>query len=201
MKCERSTADGVPDVGRAAGPRVEECGAVQGVAPWAAGTLTPAPRNTSAARRRRTAKIRRRSGDRGPGAISGRRAEPLQVAVDGEEERLPRPACGEMKPPPPHRADDAGAELEEAEPHGAERCPGECRARQDAQPEELEQVVGERVQEQAKGVGAEGVTGEPIGGEVALELLDEVLRLAPLVVPGEDVRRPAAAVGDDEADV
>src|SRR5207253_3263875 len=72
MKCERSTADGVPDVGRAAGPRVEECGAVQGVSPWAAGTLTPAPRNTSAARRRRTAKIRRRSGDRGPGAISGR---------------------------------------------------------------------------------------------------------------------------------
>src|SRR5437870_876672 len=63
------------------------------------------------------------------------------------------------------------------------------------------QVAGERVQQEAKGVGAKRVAGEPIGGEIALELLDEVLGLPPLVVPGEDVRRPAAAVGDDEADV
>src|SRR5262249_54096534 len=144
--------------------------------------------------------------DRGEGSesgraatSSGRRAEQRQTSVDGEEDRLPRPAGGEMEPPPPHRAHDAGAELEEPQAQRAERGRGERRVGQDAEPEEMQQVVGERVQQEAAGVRAEGVAGEAIGREVALELLDEVLGLAPLVIPGEDVGGPATAVGDDEA--
>ena len=48
--------------------------------------------------------------------------------------------------------------------------------------------------------GTKDVTGEPIGGEIPLELLDEVLGLAALVILGEHVRA-AAPVRDDEADV
>src|SRR5207253_1996007 len=67
-----------------------------------------------------------------------------------------------------HRADDARAELEQTQVGGAERrrregCPG-----QGPQAEEMQQMVGERVEQEPKGVGAEGLTREPIGGAVSL---------------------------------
>src|SRR5919197_1319871 len=75
------------------------------------------------------------------------------------------------------------------------------RARQRPQAEEMQQIVGERVEQEPKRVGVKGVAREAIGREVALELLDEVLGLPPLVIPGEHVGGAAAPVGDDEADV
>src|SRR5437667_12358 len=59
----------------------------------------------------------------------------------------------------------------------------------------------ERGEQEPKGVGVKGVTREAVSGEVALELLDEVLRLPPLVIPGEHVGRAAASVRNDETDI
>ena len=41
--------------------------------------------------------------------------------------------------------------------------------------EQVDQVVGEGVQEQAKGVGQKAMTAEPVGMEAVLELLNPVL--------------------------
>jgi len=131
---------------------------------------------------------------------SGRGAENGEPPLPEHAEWLPGPPGGEVKPPVPHRADDARAELEQAQADGAERGRRERRACQGPQAEEVQQIAGQGVEQEPKGIGTKDVTGEPIGGEIPLELLDEVLGLAALVILGEHVRA-AAPVRDDEADV
>ena len=49
------------------------------------------------------------------------------------------------------------------------------------QAKQIDQVVGEAIQEQAEGVGQKTVTAEPVGAKAILEFLDAVLALAAIV--------------------
>ena len=69
------------------------------------------------------------------------------------------------------------------------------------QAEQVDQVVGEAVQQQAEGVGQEAVTAQAVGAETVLEFLDAVLTLAAIVVESEDLRGTTGAVGNHEAQV
>ena len=59
------------------------------------------------------------------------------------------------------------------------RAPG---LRKLQQAKQVDQVVGEAMQEQAEGVGQEAVTAQAVGAKAVLELLDAVLALAAIVV-------------------
>jgi len=67
--------------------------------------------------------------------------------------------------------------------------------------EQVDQVVGDAVQQQAEGIGEEVVTALAVGAEAVLELLDAVLALTTVVVESENLRRAACAVGDEETQV
>ena len=67
--------------------------------------------------------------------------------------------------------------------------------------EQVDQVVGEGVQEQAKRVGQEAMTAEPVGTEAVLELLNAVLAFSALVVEAKDLGTAARAVGDQETKI
>ena len=54
---------------------------------------------------------------------------------------------------------------------------------------------------QPERVGAETMTAEAIGVEVEFELFDPILGRSTVVIPGDEIGRRAAAVGDHEADV
>jgi hypothetical protein len=57
------------------------------------------------------------------------------------------------------------------------------------------------VQEQAKRVGQEAMTAEPVGTEAVLELLNPVLTFSALVVEAKDLGTAAGTVGDQEAKI
>ena len=80
---------------------------------------------------------------------------------------------------------NAGADFEQACAQGFDlgRAP---RLRQ-LQTKQVDQVVGEAVQEQAEGVGQKAVTAQAVGAKAVLELLDAVLALAAIVVESEDL--------------
>ena len=67
--------------------------------------------------------------------------------------------------------------------------------------EQVDQVVGEGVQEQAKGIGQEAMTAEPVGMEAVLELLNPVLAFSTFVVKAKDLGFAAGGVGDQEAKI
>ena len=67
--------------------------------------------------------------------------------------------------------------------------------------EQVDQIVGEGVEEQAKSVGQEAMTAEPVGMEAVLELLNPVLAFSALVVEAKDLGTAARAVGDQEAKI
>ena len=65
----------------------------------------------------------------------------------------------------------------------------------------VDQVVGECVQEQAKGISQEAVTAEPVGMEAVLELFDAVLALPALVIEAENLGTATGTVGHQEAQI
>jgi hypothetical protein len=66
---------------------------------------------------------------------------------------------------------------------------------------ENQQLVSERMELEAKSVGAIAVAGKPIGQKIALKFLDAVLTLSAIIVPGKDALSSTRAVGNNEADV
>ena len=125
------------------------------------------------------------------------------AAVDGEgdlaEQRLERPAGGEVDADAASGLADASADFEEAcaQSFDLRRTP---RLRQ-LLTEEVDQVVGGGVQEQAEGVGQETMAAQTVGAKAILKLLDTVLAFAAVVIESEDLRGAARAVGDEEAQV
>ena len=106
------------------------------------------------------------------------------TAVDGEgggaEQVLEGPAAGEVKAHTAGGLANASSDFEEL---GAQRFDlGRAPGLGQLQAEQVDQVVGEAVQEQAEGVGQEAVTAQAVGAETVLELLDAVLTLAAIVV-------------------
>ena len=55
------------------------------------------------------------------------------------------------------------------------------------QAEQVDQVVGQTVQQQAEGVGQKAMTTQTVGAKTILEFLDAVLTLATIVVKGKDL--------------
>ena len=74
--------------------------------------------------------------------------------------------------------DDAGADLEQARPEGRELGPGERHPAGHGIAQGEHQPVGRGVQDEAELVGDRALAGGPVGGELALVQLDEVLGLA-----------------------
>jgi hypothetical protein len=87
------------------------------------------------------------------------------------------------------------------QPDRSDGRPRQGRAREYRAAEVREQAQGGAMQLQPEGIGAEAMTTEPVGVEVELEFLDPILRRAAVVVPGDEVSRRAAAVGDHAAHV
>ena len=106
---------------------------------------------------------------------------------DGVEQALEWPAGGEMDADRAGGLAHAGPEFEQActQSFDLRRAPGlrQLKAKQ------VDQVVGEAVQEQAEGVGQEAVTAQPVGAEAVFELLDTVLALAAIVVKKQTPRK------------
>lgn len=75
------------------------------------------------------------------------------------------------------------------------------RLRELQQAKQVDQVVGEAMQEQPEGIGQKAVAAEPISAKAILELLDAVLALATIVVKGKDLGSTASTVSDEEAEV
>src|ERR1700681_1772926 len=69
------------------------------------------------------------------------------------------------------------------------------------QAEQVDQVIGEAVQEQTEGVGQKAVTAQAVGAETVFELLDAVLAFATIIVKRKDLRGAARSVGDQEAQI
>ncbi len=75
------------------------------------------------------------------------------------------------------------------------------RLRELQQAKQVDQVVGEAMQEQPEGIGQKAVAAEPISAKAILELLDAVLALATIVVKRKDLGSAAGTVGDEEAEI
>ena len=54
------------------------------------------------------------------------------------------------------------------------------------QAKQVDQVVGEAVQQQAEGVSQKAMTAQAVGAKTVFEFLDAVLAFAAIVVEGED---------------
>ena len=109
----------------------------------------------------------RRSGSRG-GEAPGQQAE--QGGVGTGRGEVDADARGPL--------DDAGADLEQAFPEGRELGPGERPPSRHGIAQGEHQPVGRGVQDEAELVGDRALAGGPVGGELALVQLDEVLGLA-----------------------
>ena len=124
-------------------------------------------------------------------------------AVDGEgggaEQVLKGPAAGEMEADAAGGVADASADFEElgAQSFDLRRAP---RLRQ-VLAKQVDQIVGEAIQQQAKGVGQKAMTAQPVGAKTVFEFLDAVFTLATFLVEGKDLRGATAAVGNHEAQI
>src|SRR6266700_2454621 len=115
------------------------------------------------------------------------------------EQVLKRPAAGEVNANAASRLADAGADFEKLGAQSFDLC-RTPRLRQ-LLPEEVDQVVGGGMQQQAEGVGQETVTAQAVGAEAVLEFLDAVLALAAVVVESKDLGSATGAVGNQKAQV
>ena len=94
----------------------------------------------------------------------------------------------------------ASADLQELESEGVHLAGGQARCREPLTEAE-EKHVGRRVKEETELVGREEVAGEAVGEDGVLEVLDPVLRAAPLVVEAIERLGLVGQGGDDEAGV
>ncbi len=92
---------------------------------------------------------------------------------------------------------DASTDFEElgAQSFDLRRAPrlGQMQAKQ------IDQIVGEAVEQQAEGVGQKAMAGQAVGEETVFEFLDAILALAAVVVESEDFGGTSGAVGNHEA--
>ena len=130
------------------------------------------------------------------GGVNRSRLPGVEGQGDVVEQRLKRPAAGQVEADAAGSLAHAGAEFEQACTQGFDlrRAP---RLRE-LKPKQIDEVVGEAVQEQAEGIGQETVAAQPVSAEAVLELLDTVLALAPIVVEPKmpDMSKTSASLVD-----
>jgi hypothetical protein len=94
---------------------------------------------------------------------------------------------------------DASTDFEElgAQSFDLRRAPrlGQMPAKQ------VDQVVGEAVEQQAEGIGQKAMAAQAVGSEAVFEFLDAVLALAAIVVESKDFGGRSGAVRNQEAQV
>jgi len=126
------------------------------------------------------------------------------TGVEGErefaEQGLPGPARGQMNPDATRSLTNASADFEEpgAESFDLYRAP---RFRQLQKTKQIDQVVGEGMQQQPEGVGQKAVAAQAVGAETVLEFFDAVLAFTAVVVKSEDLGSSARDIGDQEAQI
>ncbi|HEV2387990.1 MAG TPA: hypothetical protein VGS20_12130 [Candidatus Acidoferrales bacterium] len=118
------------------------------------------------------------------------------------KQRLPGPAGRQVNADRPGGLPDASADLEQASAQRLDlRRSRRAGLRELEQAEQVDQVVGEAVQERPEGVGQETVTAQPVGAEAVLQLLGAVLAFAAVIVNSEDLGGAAGTVRNREAEV
>ena len=103
-----------------------------------------------------------------------------------------------MNPDAARGLTDASADFEEpgAQRFDLDRAP---RLRQLQQTKQIDQIVGEGMQQQAEGVGQKAVAAQAVGAETVLEFLNAVFTFTAVVVKSEDLGSSARDIGDQEA--
>ena len=139
------------------------------------------------------------SGAGGPSCRGGQRPQPGDQRQDVGE-HLPRDRdLGHLERDVAPVADDLRADLDELLAQAGQR-PRLRRLRHRQRAHEVAEVVGERMELEADGVGGEGATGQPGPFDRAFAFLDPLLRRATLVVEADDALGGPRQVGHDKAD-
>src|SRR5882724_4580807 len=121
----------------------------------------------------------------------------LRGVADGLEESLKRPAAGQVKADATSCFADTRTDLEQLRAQGFDLC-GAHRQRQ-LQAKQVDEVVGETVEQQAERIGSEAVTAQAVRGKTILEFFNAVLTLPAIVIEGENGTAAAFQVGDEKA--
>ena len=119
----------------------------------------------------------------------------LRASASLPNKGLPGPARGQMNPDAARGLTDASADFEEpgAQSFDLYRAP---RLRQLQKTKQIDQIVGEGMQQQAEGVGQKAVAAQAIGAETVLEFFDAILAFTAVVVKSEDLGSSTREVGD-----
>jgi len=123
----------------------------------------------------------------------------LRGVADGLEEVLKRPAAGEVNADATSSFADTRTDLEQLRAQGFDLC-GAHRQRQ-LPAKQVDEVVGETVEQQAERIGSEAVTAQAVRGKTVLEFFNAVLTLPAIVIEGENGTAAAFQVGDEKAHV
>ena len=127
------------------------------------------------------------------------RPQPIDEAEDFSEQ-LPRHRnLRQLERDVSAMMDDLGTDLHQFLPQRGQR-PVLDLLRQSQRPHEVGEIVSQGVKLEANGIVAERPTRQPRPLDGVLAFLDELLRLAPLIVERHHPLGRAAQVGDDEAD-
>ena len=106
-----------------------------------------------------------------------------------------------MKPEVASAANKARPDFEQLKPQGLQSGVSELSLSKRMDTEQHQQLVSERVELKAKGIGAKAVAGKPIGAKIAFKFLDPILALSPLIIAIVDCFGSTRAIGDDKADI
>ena len=106
-----------------------------------------------------------------------------------------------MKPQVASAAYKPRPDFEQLKPQGLQSGVSELSLSKRMDTEQHQQLVSERVELKAKGIGAKAVAGKPIGAKIAFKFLDPILALSAVVIAVIDLFGSTRAVGDDKADI
>jgi len=92
-------------------------------------------------------------------------------------------------------------DFEQLKPYGFQPGASEIGEPEGVQTEQDQQLVSERMELKAKGIGAIAMAGEPIGAKIALKFLDPILALSSVVIAVIDFFGSTGPVSDDKTDI
>ena len=115
------------------------------------------------------------------------------------EDILKRPAAGQVNTDATSCFADARPDLEQPNAQRFDLC-GAQRRRQ-LQTKQVDEVVGETVQQQAESIGSEAVTTQAVRGKTILEFFNAVLTLPTIVIESKNGTAAAFQVGDNKTQV
>jgi hypothetical protein len=118
---------------------------------------------------------------------------------DGLEQILKRPTAGQVNADATSCLTDAGTDFEQLNAQGFDLC--RAHRRRQSQAKEVDQVIGETVEQQAERIGAETMAAQTVSSKAIFKLLNTVLTLATIVIERKNGTAAAWQVGDQETQV